>query len=278
VATARAEAAALDGALGRLRATPASAEVAREIGWLVHALANGQGARRHRALAGRARALAAALRGAPAAPLAPALLHELDLLRHQLEASLATARTEAALRQGLANDPIAGAPSPLRQRLLIAVLGDGLESACSCRDAWLAGAALAASGANLMTGGMGGVMQAAARGFRESGGEGLVVGLLPGGERHAANPWIDLPLPTGVDQAQCALVAEAADGAIAIGGGGGTLAEIALLLRHDKPVAALADSGGAASSAVGMRFGATPVIEAPDPRQAVLLVLRALAV
>ena len=72
-------------------------------------------------------------------------------------------------------------------------------------------------------------MEAACRGARSRGG--LTVGLLPGDDREDANGWVVLALPTGLGEARNALIVRAADAVVAIGGGWGTLTEIALALR-----------------------------------------------
>ena len=70
-----------------------------------------------------------------------------------------------------------------------------------------AGAAIAAAGAMLVCGGLGGVMEAACRGARSRGG--LTVGLLPGADREDANGWVVLALPTGLGEARNALIVRA---------------------------------------------------------------------
>ena len=77
-------------------------------------------------------------------------------------------------------------------------------------------------------------MEAACRGAKEAGG--TTVGILEGLERSAANAFVDVVIPTGLGQARNALVVRAGDALIAIGGGYGTLSEIALALRHGKRV------------------------------------------
>lgn len=81
-------------------------------------------------------------------------------------------------------------------------------------------------------------MAAAARGVREQGG--TCVGLLPGEDPDAANPDVTVALPTGLGELRNGLIARTCAGMIAIGGGHGTLSEIALALRLGRPVAALA--------------------------------------
>lgn len=89
----------------------------------------------------------------------------------------------------------------------------------------------------LLSGGMGGVMEAASRGAAEAGG--LVVAILPGYDRKTANPYAAVIIPTGLGYARNTLVAAAADGVVAVGGRYGTLSEIALALQLGKPVVGL---------------------------------------
>ncbi len=119
----------------------------------------------------------------------------------------------------------------------IAVIGD---SACSAEEAKLAetvGALLAERDATIICGGLGGVMEAVCRGAKSKGG--LTVGILPGGEARMANPWVDIPVVTGMGEARNAVVAKSAQAVIAIGGGYGTLSEIAYALKSGTPVIGL---------------------------------------
>ena len=100
------------------------------------------------------------------------------------------------------------------------------------------GEELARRGVVLVCGGLGGAMEAACRGARGAGG--LTVGILPGSDRSAANPFVDVALATGLGEARNALVAGTADAMIAVGGGYGTLSEIAFALRAGKPVVGVA--------------------------------------
>jgi uncharacterized protein (TIGR00725 family) len=203
-------------------------------------------------------------------PLPEDVLLDAGELRRRIEDSFEEARARL----------IPGPPPPLsavRQKLVVAVIGGGLEDPVGERTAHEVGAALARAGTHLVCGGLGGCMAAAARGYREEGGEGIVLGILPGAARHDANPWIDLPIPTGVGQAQSALVAMAVDGAIVVGGGGGTLSEIGLLLRDGKPVVALPHTGGAAEMVGGRNLYRSEVFAARDAGEAVTKLLQALA-
>jgi uncharacterized protein (TIGR00725 family) len=77
-------------------------------------------------------------------------------------------------------------------------------------------------------------MEAACRGARSRGG--LTLGLLPGLDRDEANGWVIVAVPTGLGEARNALVVRAADAVVAIGGGWGTLSEIALAMKTGVPV------------------------------------------
>ena len=89
----------------------------------------------------------------------------------------------------------------------------------------------------LICGGLGGVMEGAAKGCFERGG--ITVGLLPGTEKESANRFITLAIPTGMGEARNVLVVRASDVVIAIAGGYGTLSEIGLALKIGKPVIGL---------------------------------------
>jgi uncharacterized protein (TIGR00725 family) len=89
----------------------------------------------------------------------------------------------------------------------------------------------------LICGGLGGVMEAACRGAKEAGG--MTVGILADLDRSDANPYVDVVVATGLGEARNALVVNAADAVIAVGGGYGTLSEIGLALRAGKRVVGL---------------------------------------
>jgi uncharacterized protein (TIGR00725 family) len=120
-------------------------------------------------------------------------------------------------------------------RQLVAVCGPGGEVADELAlTAEKIGARLAEAGFDVVTGGLDGVMAAAARGARSAGGR--VIGLLPGADARAGNEHLSTVLPTGLGQLRNGLVVNAADAVIAVGGSWGTLSEIALAARAGKPV------------------------------------------
>lgn len=121
--------------------------------------------------------------------------------------------------------------------MVIAVIGN---SSCSPEEAKLAesvGALLAQQGANIVCGGLTGVMEAVCRGAKSKGG--LTVGILPGEDSSMANPWVDIPVVTGIGEARNIAVVKSAQAVIAIGGGYGTLSEIAYALKKGIPVIGL---------------------------------------
>jgi uncharacterized protein (TIGR00725 family) len=125
-------------------------------------------------------------------------------------------------------------------RPIVAVVGG---SDCTSAEAALAeelGRRLARRGAVVVCGGLTGVMEAVAKGVRAAGG--LTIGILPGSDARDANAYIDVPLATGMGEMRNALIVRVAGAIVAIGGGTGTLSEIALALRIGTPVVGLHDN------------------------------------
>ena len=120
----------------------------------------------------------------------------------------------------------------------VAVIGGGADVAPALlAEAETVGALLARQGAVVVTGGLGGVMEAACRGARMVGG--TTLGLLPGGDRAAANRWVSVAVATGMGELRNGLVVRASDAVIAIAGEYGTLSEIALALKLGRRVIGL---------------------------------------
>lgn len=99
------------------------------------------------------------------------------------------------------------------------------------------GRRLAENGVVVLCGGLGGVMDSAARGAREAGG--VAIGVLPGESRLGSSAHLAAAIPTGMGEARNAILVRAADAVIAISGEFGTLSEIALALKLGKPVVGL---------------------------------------
>jgi len=134
-------------------------------------------------------------------------------------------------------------------RLLVAaVIGDArLEDTARIEEARTLGARLLAAGFRIVTGGLGGIMEAVSFGARHCPHwrEGLIVGVIPSYRTSDANPWCDIVIPTGMQLARNILVVAAADVVIALGGGAGTLSEIALASQLGKPIVSLGAHGWA---------------------------------
>ena len=119
----------------------------------------------------------------------------------------------------------------------MAVSGGGEAGEDACRLAEEVGRELARRGAVVVTGGLGGAMEAACRGAKTEGG--TTLGILPTHDRADANEWVDVAVPTGLGEARNPLVVRAADALIAVAGEFGTLSEIAFALKVGTPVVGL---------------------------------------
>jgi hypothetical protein len=130
------------------------------------------------------------------------------------------------------------------------------------------GEKIAAAGAVLACGGLGGVMEAACRGARSRGG--VTIGILPGTCHADANPHVTYPIPTGLGHARNLLVVRSAHAVIAVGGKFGTLSEIAFAKVEGIPVIGLStwrlEREGLA---------ADPILRAKDVKEAVAMALAA---
>jgi len=121
--------------------------------------------------------------------------------------------------------------------VIVAVIGAGQCSEEVARVAESVGRELARRGAALVCGGLGGVMEAACRGAKSEGG--LTIGILPGFSRREANPYVDIPVVTGLGEARNVIVVRTAQAVIAVNGEYGTLSEIAYALKLGIPVVGL---------------------------------------
>ncbi len=117
---------------------------------------------------------------------------------------------------------------------IIAVIGGAETNQTNLKIAEEVGRLIAKKGAILITGGLGGVMEYASKGAKESGG--LVIGILPGTDKRTANEYVDIPIVTGMNQARNIIIARTCDCAIAIDGKYGTLSEIAYCLMFNVPI------------------------------------------
>lgn len=130
----------------------------------------------------------------------------------------------------------------------VGVIGPGEASDAQLRVAEEVGALLGKEGHVVVTGGLGGVMQAASRGARLAGA--TVVGLLPGSDRSAGNNYLTVALPTGLGELRNGLLVRACDVLVCLPGGWGTLSEVSLAMRTQVPVVMCGQWAGVAPSAV----------------------------
>ncbi|MBI5487205.1 MAG: TIGR00725 family protein [Deltaproteobacteria bacterium] len=147
---------------------------------------------------------------------------------------------------------------PPERRKTVAVVGSASPNAEVLVMAAQVGAIIRRLGLNMVCGGLAGVMAAACRGFQEAkAGQPpgpVAVGILPGDDPAAANPWVDAAVATGMGFARNAVVVRSADAVVAVGGGAGTLSEVAFAWQTNRPIVALVPSGGWSQILAGDRI------------------------
>lgn len=119
----------------------------------------------------------------------------------------------------------------------VGVVGPSSAERRELDDAEALGQGLAERGHVVVCGGLGGVMEAVSRGAARVGG--VVLGLLPGDDRAAANPHVSVAVPTGLGELRNALLVRSSDVVVSVGGSWGTLSEVALAIRTGVPVVAV---------------------------------------
>jgi uncharacterized protein (TIGR00725 family) len=125
----------------------------------------------------------------------------------------------------------------MKNKKIIAVIGGGQCSAKETKIAEEVGRELARRGVILVCGGLGGVMEAVCKGVNSEGG--LTIGILPGDNHQAANPYVQIPIVTNIGYARNIAVVKSARAVIAIDGSYGTLSEISYALQSGIPVIGL---------------------------------------
>jgi uncharacterized protein (TIGR00725 family) len=149
------------------------------------------------------------------------------------------------------------------ERIIIGVIGAGAAGPEILEMAEEVGGLIAKHGFTLICGGMGGVMEASAKGAKEAGG--TTIGILPQPDRHTANPFIDIPIATSFGEGRNIIIVRTADLLIAVGGEYGTLSEIAFALKMGKTV-------------IGLHTWDIPgIIKAETPREAMEVALERLS-
>jgi hypothetical protein len=150
----------------------------------------------------------------------------------------------------------------------ISVIGGGTPDAEAEGLAEELGRRLAEAGARIVCGGRGGVMEAAARGARSSGGE--VIGILPGEDPAAANDYVTHVVATGIGHARNLAVVASGAAVVAVGGEWGTLAEIAFARRLGRPVVALRSWSASGIGPMAGAPGVTPAASAAEAAESAL--------
>ena len=164
-----------------------------------------------------------------------------------------------------------------RRRLQIGVMGSA-RAICSKKAYKLAvevGREIAKHGAILVTGGGGGVMQAASHGADLE--DGIIVGILPGEKKIEANRYVDIAIPTGIGFARNLMNINSSHGIIIVEGGSGTMCEAIHAYSTNTPSVALVGSGGTADRIAGKMLdqrGLEKIIPVYTPKQAVEKIIR----
>jgi uncharacterized protein (TIGR00725 family) len=169
------------------------------------------------------------------------------------------------------------------RRSVLSVIGNG--TAIDSRTEQLClelGQRAVDAGFRIACGGLGGVMAAVARGARQSERwrEGDVVGILPGYDATAASEHVDVVVPTGLGWARNVLVVAMADVVVAVGGGSGTLSELAYAWQLSKPIVGLAAVEGWSQKLGGERLDgrrSDPIWPAASPELAIAKALELVA-
>ena len=139
----------------------------------------------------------------------------------------------------------------MARRKQILVIGYGKDhcNQAAYEAAYEVGLCIAKIGAVLVTGGLGGVMEASSQGAKKGGG--LVVGIIPQADKGAANDYCDVVVATGIGLARDFLTAYSADAIIVVGGGAGTLIELAAAYHVGTPIITVRGTGGVADQFAG---------------------------
>ena len=166
------------------------------------------------------------------------------------------------------------------RRPQVSVVGFNADSCteAAAEAAYLVGKAIARAGVVVVCGGLGGVMEAACRGARDAGG--TSVGIVPSAESSQANRYCDVVVATGLGKSRNFLVAYSGDAMVVVGGGAGTLIEVAAAYQAAKTVVAVRGTGGVADEWAGKHLDGrrtVKILEGSSPEDAVDKAMRGLA-
>jgi len=144
--------------------------------------------------------------------------------------------------------------------------------------AYRVGRAIAQEGATVVCGGLGGVMEAASKGARDAGGH--AVGIIPSSDSDQANRYCEFVVATGIGKSRNFVVAYSGDAMIVVGGGAGTISEVAAAYQVAKPIVTVKGTGGIADEWAGKYLDArrtTLILGGSGPEDAVKKVMRELS-
>ena len=124
----------------------------------------------------------------------------------------------------------------MKSRHVIGIMGPGESASDSDKEiAFEIGKLISRLGYSLLTGGRNsGVMEAAMRGAKEQ--SGITIGILPGITKENMSRYVDIPIITGMGNARNAINILSSQVVVVIGEGAGTISELALSLKFQKPV------------------------------------------
>jgi uncharacterized protein (TIGR00725 family) len=178
------------------------------------------------------------------------------------------------MREGQINDGVC------MRRVQILVVGSDSDhcTELAYKLAYAVGEEVALRGAILVTGGLGGVMEAASKGAKARGG--FVVGIIPQNEKRYANAYCDVVISTGLGYSRNFVTAYSGDAVIVVGGGAGTAIEVRVAYLKGKPIITVRGSGGTADKIGGHYLDDRRVVEVmveEDPKIAVEKIFKALS-
>ena len=165
----------------------------------------------------------------------------------------------------------------MKRKLQILVIGYNGDS-CTKKAydiAYNVGKEIARRDAVLITGGLGGAMEAASKGASEN--NGITIGIIPFEDFSDANKYCNIVICTGIGFARDFITAYSADGVIIVGGGIGTLMEAGAAYMKNKPIVAMIGSGGSADRYAGKYLDErkrVKILAAKTPKEAVDLITK----
>lgn len=160
----------------------------------------------------------------------------------------------------------------MARRIQISVVGFNADSCTEAarEAAYAVGRAVAKEGGTVVCGGLGGVMEAACRGAADKGGRS--VGIVPSADLSQASEYCEVVVATGIGKSRDFLVAYSGDAMVVVGGGAGTLIEVAAAYQAGKPIVAVEGTGGVADEWAGRYLDGRRtrvILSAPSPEEAV---------